>query len=67
MKTGIRCRVNRFIGRNGGWRTRLGFYVIVGAEVFKHFNYNVPISVTIIGFATLLLGIAHKLDKRDWA
>ena len=46
------------------WKTKLGFYLIIGSEIFKFYKYNVPESLLIIGFAFMLLGIAHKTEGK---
>lgn len=54
-------KITRYIKKWGGWRTRLGFYVVVSAEIGKYYGYEAPINITTIGFALMLLGIAYKI------
>jgi hypothetical protein len=55
-----RKRFYNFRKKHGGWKTRLGFYLIIGSYIFQYFNYAVPECLVTIGFAIMLLGIAHK-------
>ena len=46
------------------WKTKLGFYTIITSEIFKLYGYNVSDSFLTIGFALMLLGIAHKAEGK---
>ena len=48
----------------GGWKTRLGFYIILANLIFSTFGYYTSIRAYILGFAFMLLGIGHKLEKK---
>jgi len=46
-----------------GWKVRTGFYIIVGGMVFECYDYSIPFDFMALGFALMLLGIAHKMCK----
>jgi len=46
------------------WKTRLGFYLVIGSEIFKSCGFTMVLDITTIGFAFLFLGIAHKTEGK---
>ena len=52
-----------FYQKNTGWKLRTGFYLIIGGMVFEYFGYSIPFDYIALGFAFMLLGIAHNTWK----